>query len=97
MTAVWVENPYAGQGPVLLDLGADSAALVITCPEDLVGSEIGVRRLDEPHSEVGQGHHHVGFGHGDHPGPDHPQIHPHRAPEPAGSQASAGEDSGPDL
>ena len=51
MTAVWVENPYAGQGPVLLDLGADS--------------------------EVGQGHHHVGFGHGDHPGPDHPQIHPH--------------------
>ncbi len=77
MTAVWVENPYAGQGPVLLDVGAGSAALVITCPEELVGSEIGVRRLDEPHSEVGQGHHHVGFGHGDHPAPDHPQIHPH--------------------
>ena len=52
MTAVWVENPYAGQGPVLLDVGAGSAALVITCPEELVGSEIGVRRLDEPHSEV---------------------------------------------
>ena len=60
MTAVWVENPYAARGPVLLDVGADSAALVITCPEDLVGSEIGVLRLDEPHSEVGQGHHHVG-------------------------------------
>ena len=77
MTAVWVENPYAGQGPVLLDVGAGSAALVITCPEDLVGSEIGVRRLDQQLCEVGLGQHRAGRGHGDYPTPEHPDAHTH--------------------
>ena len=66
MTTLWVENPYAGQGPVLVDVGADSAALVITCPDALVGQEIGIRRLEGWSPD--------GTGHGD--GPVDPHEHP---------------------
>ena len=66
MTAVWVENPYAGQGPVLVDVGADSAALVITYPDALVGQESGIRRLEGWSPD--------GAGYGD--GPVDPHEHP---------------------
>ena len=38
-----VENPYAGQGPVLLDIGGRVGALVIAMPPWLSGVEIEAR------------------------------------------------------
>jgi hypothetical protein len=37
------ENPHAGQGPVLLDIGDDVGALVVFAPPDLAGREIEIR------------------------------------------------------
>lgn len=42
------ENPYAGQGPVLLDIGDDVGALVIAMPARLEGREVEVCRRDVP-------------------------------------------------
>ena len=42
-----VENPHAGQGSVLLDIGDDIGALVVTMPADLVGEEVEI--LDHVH------------------------------------------------
>lgn len=74
------ENPYAGQGSVLLDIGGDIGALVVTMPADLEGVEVEINRLD------GLGHHHGG---GDHHHDEGGQPHrPHVAvvarPTPSG-------------
>jgi hypothetical protein len=37
------ENPYAGQGPVVLDIGGDVGALVIAMPETMADLEIEIR------------------------------------------------------
>ena len=37
------ENPSAGQGPVLLDIGGDVGALVVTMPPALEGCEVEIR------------------------------------------------------
>jgi hypothetical protein len=39
-----VENPFAGQGSVLLDIGGDVGALVVTMPPEMVGVEIELDR-----------------------------------------------------
>jgi hypothetical protein len=36
------ENPWAGQGAVLLDIGGDVGALVVTMPSRMVGEEVEV-------------------------------------------------------
>jgi len=36
------ENPHAGQGAVLLDIGGDVGALVVTMPRSTVGDEIEI-------------------------------------------------------
>jgi len=41
-----MENPHAGQGPVLLDIGEDVGAVVVTMPPALVGIEVEARRVD---------------------------------------------------
>lgn len=46
------ENPFAGQGSVLLDIGGDVGALVVTMPDGLEGREVEVR----PASYDGTGH-----------------------------------------
>ncbi|HCB03652.1 MAG TPA: hypothetical protein PLZ93_05860 [Nocardioides sp.] len=46
------ENPHAGQGSVLLDIGGDVGALVVTMPAELLGEEIEVTTGQEP-----PGHH----------------------------------------
>ena len=50
-------NAGAGQGPVLLDVGGDLGALVVTMPHDLDGAEIEIRpagwRPGEPLRHVG--------------------------------------------
>ena len=42
MTHTRPENPYAGQGAVLLDIGGDVGALVVEAPASMVGVEVGV-------------------------------------------------------
>jgi hypothetical protein len=39
------ENPHAGQGAVLLDIGGDVGALVVSMPASLVGTEVEIRPL----------------------------------------------------
>lgn len=36
------ENPHAGQGSVLLDIGGDVGALVVIAPEEMVGREVEI-------------------------------------------------------
>jgi len=43
-TLAEVENPHAGQGSVLLDIGGDVGALVVTMPTEMVGVEIELDR-----------------------------------------------------
>ena len=47
-----LENPHAGQGSVLLDIGGDIGALIVTMPESMLGEEIEVAAAHEP-----AGHH----------------------------------------
>jgi hypothetical protein len=51
-----VENPHAGQGMVVLDIGDDIGALVISTPAELVGVEIEIcptgRRYSTPDEGV---------------------------------------------
>lgn len=60
MTAAHLENPHAGQGMVLLDIGGDVGALVVTMPAGMAGVEVEIRpegahvHDDEP----GHGHGH---------------------------------------
>jgi len=42
------ENPFAGQGAVLLDIGGDVGALVVEMPATMVGAEVEVRRVGGP-------------------------------------------------
>lgn len=59
MSAGTMENPYAGQGAVLLDIGGDVGAVVVAMPADLEGVEVEIRPVGAPtHGHV---HHpHVG-------------------------------------
>ena len=41
------ENPFAGQGPVLLDIGDDVGAIVVSMPARLEGREVEVVRLGD--------------------------------------------------
>ena len=56
MSTASVENPYAGQGAVLLDIGDDVGAVVVTMPAAMLGDEIEIRPLDGV--EPGHGHTH---------------------------------------
>ena len=68
------ENPYAGQGAVLLDIGDDVGALVVIMPAALDGAEVEIRPCSDRHQLDGHerrpdAHHH----HHDH------HHHPHVA------------------
>jgi hypothetical protein len=39
------ENPHAGQGPVVLDIGGDVGALVVAMPETMADVEIEIRSV----------------------------------------------------
>ena len=56
------ENPYAGQGSVLLDIGGDVGAVVLHLSAGYEGAEVAYRR----EGEAPAAHHH-----------DHPHAHPH--------------------
>ena len=42
------DNSHAGQGPVVLDIGGDVGAAVVTAPAALAGTEIEARPVDRP-------------------------------------------------
>jgi hypothetical protein len=41
--AVESHNRYAGQGPVMVDIGGDVGALVVAMPPEMVGQEVEIR------------------------------------------------------
>jgi hypothetical protein len=69
--ATEVENPFAGQGSVLLDIGGDIGAVVVTMPAEMEGVEVEIRPLDGriqgPPDHDDHHHHHAGHGHDHHP------------------------------
>jgi hypothetical protein len=50
------ENPHAGQGSVLLDIGGDVGALVVLAPESMVGREVEIAPEGEPFQAVHRPH-----------------------------------------
>lgn len=50
------ENPYAGQGPVVLDIGDDVGALVVRMPPAMEGLEIEIAHDDSDRQQVSRGH-----------------------------------------
>ncbi len=70
------ENPYAGQGSVLLDIGGDVGAVILYLPGAWEGAEVEYRRHGEPDAH----HHDHGHEHGHHHGHEHRHRHrPHVA------------------
>lgn len=65
---VKLENPYAGQGSVLLDIGGDIGALVVTMPAAMVDVEVEIRPESADLHDHQHGHDH-----------DHGHHHPHVA------------------
>ena len=51
-SGVMVENGWAGQGAVLLDIGGEVGALVVAMPASTVGLEVEIRPLDVPPGHV---------------------------------------------
>ena len=72
------ENPYAGQGPVLLDIGGDVGALIVEMPAELEGLEVEIRPAGEDDAENDQRHSHDhGHSHDQDHGPSHGHDHDH--------------------
>lgn len=57
MSAAQVENPYAGQGAVILDIGGDVGALVVEMPSSMEGVEVEVRPAGRARRTHGHPHH----------------------------------------
>lgn len=80
------ENPFAGQGYVLLDIGGEIGALVVTMPDGLEGLEVeiqpagtGPKPLVHDHDGAAGSHDHEHHDHGhdhdhDHGGGHHPHV-----------------------
>ena len=54
--ATEVENPYAGQGCVLLDIGDDIGAVVVAMPASMEGEEVEIRPDPLPTEHVHHPH-----------------------------------------
>ena len=84
------ENPFAGQGPVLLDIGDDVGAIVLRLPAGMHGAEIEIHEATEsqrhadPHDHDGQHAH--DHGHGAH---HHRHVAVVERPTPDGTQFTA--------
>ena len=73
MSAATSENPYAGQGAVLLDIGGDVGAAVVEMPDDLEGVEVEIRPSGG-WAQQHRGHHHGHDHPHDHDGHHHPHV-----------------------
>lgn len=72
------ENPHAGQGAVMLDVGGDVGAIVVVMPARLTGVEIEIRPAGQSHLEVFGTDGHDGTVPGaSSAGHDHPHGHDH--------------------
>ena len=63
------ENPYAGQGSVLLDIGGDIGALVVRLPSSMEGLEIEIAPADDDRDDQHRdnpSHHHDRHNHDEH-------------------------------
>ena len=73
------ENPYAGQGPVMLDIGGDVGAVVLHLPASLEGAEVEVEgasaTADDAHDHAHTDDH--AHTHGHEHSPDHKHDHEH--------------------
>jgi len=47
------ENPHAGQGAVLLDIGGEIGALVVVMPSGMDGIEVEIRPIHHQHDDGG--------------------------------------------
>ena len=65
------DNSHAGQGAVLLDIGGDIGALVVTMPKAMEGIEVEIRPVG---AGEGAGGSRPGTDHHEH---EHPHEHPH--------------------
>ena len=84
------ENPYAGQGAVLLDVGGDVGALVVICPASMEGLEIEISRAGAtPSGEHHRHHDHDENHHHDASGQHRPHVAVVPRPTPRGVQHSA--------
>lgn len=76
------ENPFAGQGPVLLDIGGDVGALIVAMPAEAEGLEVEIRprgataakTADAHEHRSGQGHSHGSQHRHDHGGSAFPHV-----------------------
>jgi hypothetical protein len=57
MSAPAVENPFAGQGSVLLDIGDDVGAVVVAMPSGMEGMEVEIRPEGKDDRSTGHVHH----------------------------------------
>jgi hypothetical protein len=64
------ENPHAGQGAVMLDIGGDIGAVVVTMPVEMVGQEVDILAEGEDVA--------AGLDHGHDHDHDHGHGHGHR-------------------
>jgi hypothetical protein len=69
-----VENPFAGQGSVLLDIGGDIGALVVTMPDGMAGTEVEIRLVGTEDAGSHDRDHQHPHDHG------HPHDHDHNHP-----------------
>ncbi|MEP7736969.1 hypothetical protein ABKW28_04880 [Nocardioides sp. 31GB23] len=77
------ENPWAGEGSVLLDIGGDVGALVVDMPAALVGHEVEIDPVDgrDRHEHPHEHSHDHGHDHGHHHGHRrHVAVVPRRTP-----------------
>jgi hypothetical protein len=73
-------NAFAGNGPVVLDIGGDIGALVVTMPAGLDGLEIEIRPVGaEPDHDHGHAHNHDHSDGHEHSHADGHSPHPHVA------------------
>ncbi|MDO9456470.1 hypothetical protein [Nocardioides sp.] len=69
------ENPDAGSGPVVLDIGGDVGAVIVTMPVEMVGVEVDIVPSDVDLATWGKGDNHD---HDDDHGHGHGHGHGHR-------------------
>ena len=60
------DNTHAGQGSVVLDIGGDIGALIVSAPAQLEGVEIEIRPTSSDHSTGTHVHTHHASGHEHH-------------------------------
>ncbi len=75
MSAGTAENPYAGQGSVLLDIGGEIGALVVSMPAEMEGVEVEIRPVAAG-TQLVHGHRHDHDDGHDH-GHEHTEAHAH--------------------